>query len=88
MNEEMMTNVEEEIVDYVENYSEPVVSGKGVLTKVLIGVAIVGAGAAAFLYKSKDKLEQRRIRKLEAKGYVITKPEPKDKEVSNEDDAE
>lgn len=77
MNEEMMTMVEEiennEVTD-VEVYEETSKSGNGIVGKIAIGVvgAVVGAGALIY-YKTKDKREERTIRKLEKKGYVINK---------------
>ena len=74
MNEEMVTYEERENTE-MEVYNDHETSGGGILGKVLVGAGIVAAGAAALIYKNRDKLEARRIRKLEAKGYVITKPE-------------
>lgn len=42
------------------------------LGKIILG-AVIGAGAM-LVYKNKSKFEERRIRKLEKKGYKITKP--------------
>lgn len=82
MNEEMMTTMEEtEEIEHLGTYEvihEPESSNGGLIGKLVIGAAIVGAGAAALIYKNRAKLEQKRIQKLEKKGYVIYKPEEKD----------
>lgn len=75
MNEEL--KVMEEQTNYeaeAEYYEEPETTGNGIVGKIAIGAvaAVVGAGAFVY-YKTKDKREQRTIRKLEKKGYVISK---------------
>lgn len=80
MNEEMMTMVEEiennEAAE-LEVYEEPVKTGNGIAGKLAVGIGIAVAGATAFVWhKTKAKREQRAIRKLEKKGYVIYKDEP------------
>lgn len=76
MNEEL--KVMEEQTNYeateAEYYEEPVETGNGVVGKIAIGAVAAVVGAGAFIYyKTKDKREQRTIRKLEKKGYVISK---------------
>ena len=61
---------------------EPVKSKKGLTGGIVIGtLALVGAGLAAFLYKTKDKREAKKIEKLRQKGYVIFKED----EIPDED---
>lgn len=77
MNEEMMTMVEEiennEVTD-VEVYEEPAKSGNGIVGKIVVGTAVAVAGVGALVWhKTKAKREERTIRKLEKKGYVISK---------------
>ena len=51
-------------------------SGNGILGKILIGAGVLAAGGlAALVYKNRDKLEERRIKKLEKKGYTVIRPE-------------
>ena len=76
MNEEL--KVMEEQTNYeateAEYYEEPVEAGNGIVSKIAIGAVAAVVGAGAFIYyKTKDKREQRTIRKLEKKGYVISK---------------
>jgi hypothetical protein len=77
MNEEL--KVMEEQTNYeateAEYYEEPVKTGNGVIVKeIAIGAVAAVVGVGAFIYyKTKDKREQRTIRKLEKKGYVISK---------------
>lgn len=88
MNNEETRNYEEnENIGEVEVYNEPVSSNGGIIGKIAIGALAVGAGVAAFIYKTKDKREARRIKKLEEKGYIITKPHVIDEKelVSDED---
>lgn len=80
MNEELMVMAEElenNEATEVEINEEPIETGNGIVGKIAVGVvaAVVGAGAFAW-YKTKAKREERTIRKLEKKGYVITKEEP------------
>ena len=83
-NKEIMTeeiNENEEI----EVYTEPEESGSRILGKVVIGaLVVVGAGVAALIYKNKGKLDERRIRKLEKKGYIIQRPIDADTDVDDE----
>lgn len=79
MNEEL--KVMEEIETYettdmvpVEYNEESESTGNGIVGKIAIGVVAAAAGAGAFVwYKTKAKREERAIRKLEKKGYVISK---------------
>lgn len=74
MNEEMKTF--EEIENTEVNYEdmEPETSDNGIVGKVMVGLVLAVGGAAAFVWhKTADKREERAIRKLEKKGYVITK---------------
>lgn len=51
-------------------------SGNRILGKILIGAGVLAAGGlAALVYKNRDKLEERRIKKLEKKGYTVIRPE-------------
>lgn len=74
MIEEIKNFEEIENTDMVENDEEPETSGKGIVGKLAIGALVVG-GAAALIYKNKHKLEERKIRKLEKKGYIVVRPE-------------
>ena len=74
MNE--MTMVEE-ITDFDEEY---VGESRGIFKKVVvIGGGALTAGAVALAVKKRDKikakLEDRKIAKLEKKGYVVCRPE-------------
>lgn len=79
MNEEL--KVMEEIETYeatemvpAEYNEEPESTGNGIVGKIAIGVGLAVAGAGAFVWhKTKAKREERTIRKLEKKGYVISK---------------
>lgn len=87
MNEEM-TNLEEmENVEIIELDEEPETSGGGILGKIVVGtvVAAVGVGAA-LLYKNKGKLDERRIKKLEKRGYVVYKTDDSDESEDVVDD--
>ena len=63
-------------------------SGKG-LGKVVVGLGVaVGTvlGAVA-IYKNKDKLTEKKIKKLEKKGYIVIKKDNADvEETVNEDE--
>lgn len=86
MNEEMVTIENAEVV---EVYEEAEKAGSGIIGKVILGLVAVGIGAGALVYKNRDKIEERRIRKLEKKGYVISRPEQNDVADSEEcDDVE
>lgn len=76
MNEELkvMEEIENNEVNDAEYHEEPVNTGNGVVGKVVFGVVAAAAGVTALvLHKTKDKREQRTIRNLEKKGYVISK---------------
>lgn len=89
MNEE----IEEVINTEVETHEEPETGSDGsVVAKVAIGLVAVGAAAVA-AWKNKDKLvawnDERKIKKLEKKGYVIQKKvEDEAEDVPVQDDSE
>lgn len=69
--EEVMTNVE------VPEIQE----GKGIGT-IVIGLGLAAAaGVGAWLYKNRNKLEERKIKRLEKKGYIVVKSEDLNKNV-------
>lgn len=92
MNDEMMKTYEENENTAIsaEVHDEPIEeTGNGILGKVIIGLGIAVAATAAVLYKTKDKREAKQIKKLEKKGYVITKQaDIVEAEVLNDDDPE
>lgn len=71
MTNEIMNN---EIIETEEMgiQETPESSGNGIVGKLAVGAVIVGAGVAAFLYKTRAKREKKNIEKLRKKGYVIT----------------
>ena len=76
-NENELTMVEEPVVDFDDEYVE---ESKGVFKKVVvIGGGALVAGATALAIKNRDKIkakiEERKIAKLEKKGYVVYRPE-------------
>lgn len=74
-NKEIMDDVVEVVADNVV----PAVSGKnGVIGLVIGGIGLAAAGGIALWKKNKikDQIDEMKIRRLEKKGYVVTKPEP------------
>ena len=76
-NENELTMVEELVLDFDDEYVE---ESNGVFKKVvMIGGGALVAGATALAIKNRDKikakLEERKIAKLEKKGYVVYRPE-------------
>ena len=76
-NENELTMVEEPVVDFDDEYVE---ESHGVFKKVvMIGGGALVAGATALAIKNRDKIkakmEERKIAKLEMKGYVVYRPE-------------
>ena len=76
-NENELTMVEEPVVDFDDEYVE---ESNGVFKKVvMIGGGALLAGATALAIKNRDKIkakmEERKIAKLEKKGYVVYRPE-------------
>lgn len=76
-NENELTMVEEPVVDFDDEYIE---ESNGVFKKVvMIGGGALVAGATALAIKNRDKIkakmEERKIEKLEKKGYVVYRPE-------------
>ena len=73
MNEEMETGME------LDTYEEPGTQSKGLGKIVVIGGTALVGGAAALAIKNKNKLaakiEDRKIKKLEKKGYKVLKPD-------------
>lgn len=78
MNEELRNDLVE--VEMNEELEEEFEESNGIFGKVAVGIGVVAIGVATTLVvknrdKIKAKLEERKIRKLEDKGYVIYKPE-------------
>src|SRR5574344_176033 len=76
-NENELTMVEEPVGDFDDEYIE---ESNGVFKKVvMIGGGALVAGATALAIKNRDKIkakmEERKIAKLEKKGYVVYRPE-------------
>lgn len=76
-NENELTMVEEPVVDFDDEYIE---ESNGVFKKVvMVGGGALVAGATALAIKNRDKIkakmEERKIAKLEKKGYVVYRPE-------------
>lgn len=66
MNEELDVTTDMEIDEYTET------SGDGLIGKVVVGT--VFAAAAGFAaWKFRDKVDAWKIKRLEKKGYVVTK---------------
>lgn len=77
MNEEMNNTFEGiENIEATEISNDLETSDNGLVGKIVVGAVIVAVGAAAaFVYKNRAKIEERQIRKLEKKGYLISRPE-------------
>ena len=73
MTEEIRNFEEIENTEMVEINEETENSGIGTVVKIVAGVVITGLGILA--YKNRHKLEERQIRKLEKKGYLVVRPE-------------
>lgn len=85
MNEEIMNG---EVMDEsvpCEGTEPNEESSKGISGLVVGAATIVAAGVGALLYKNRAKLEERKIKRWEKKGYVVYKPEtPSEVEVSED----
>lgn len=71
MENEIMTNEEMEVVTDMEIDEMPC-EGGGLIGKVIVG-AVVTAAAGFAAYKLRDKVDAWRIKRLEKKGYVVSK---------------
>lgn len=77
--EEVLENITEVEVDDAPIYVDAVTSSnKGIGVLIAVGVAATAAAAVGIWRATKDKREERQIRKLEKKGYVITKSNKND----------
>lgn len=90
MNEEIK-NVEaiEEPIEVV--MEETVSSGNGGRRLLMFGIGIVAGTVIGLIYKNRNKFEEMQIRRLEKKGYKITKEgvtEAVDTDFTEYDDAE
>lgn len=69
--DEIMTEEVDTTIEAIEEESG------GSILGVLAVAAIAGATAlGGWLLKKSGKIDEHRIKKLEKKGYVVTKPEP------------
>ena len=81
MNEEMRNeNIETEEAAMDTCVETEASGGKGVGKLVVAAIAVAGVGIA-LLHKNKDKLENRKIKKLEKKGYTVLKPREYDNDI-------
>lgn len=83
-------NVKEEVIEIIDNaevevYDETEESNGGGLLGTIGILAVCGAAAAAALHFTRKKREEMTIKKLEKKGYIVTKAEDK---FDDEDDFE
>lgn len=79
-----MEEIRNEVIEATENtevevYDDQEIQeseGSGILKKIIIGGLVGGAAIAIIKNRKKiaDKIEKRRIRKLEKAGYVISLP--------------
>lgn len=77
MNEENEQPVDMEVIGYEAPEAELESGEGGGIVKAVVALVTIGAGVIA-LVKNKDKIadkiDARKIRKLEKKGYVVSKP--------------
>lgn len=77
MNEEIKVLDENEIEEVVmDNEEYPETSSNGILGVLALATVAVGGAVGGLIYKNRNKLEERKIKKLEKKGYIITRPDP------------
>lgn len=88
MNEE--TKVFDEITNEEVNVAVEAIEENegGLLGLFLLAAAGVGTGVAAWWYKKSGKADERRIKKLEKKGYTVIAPEAEEVEAIEELDEE
>lgn len=92
--EENMIKLEEIDVEGAVDIVEDIVEkNDGSIKKILIGAVFAcGAIVVAAAYKKRDEIEkkkeERAIKKLEKKGYVVYKPENDEKSVESDSEVE
>ena len=77
----------QEVADVCEAAS----SGKGFIGKLVGGLVTLGVGVGAVVYAKRDVIKERgnnrKIKKLEKQGYIVTAPEaPVENEVASRED--
>lgn len=74
---EMIEETEVNVEDY--GYEEPVEGGRSIKGIVIAGGSLIVGGATALAIKKRDKIAdmitERKIKKLESKGFIIERPE-------------
>lgn len=85
MNEE--TKVIDEITNEEVNVAVEAIEENegGILGLIVLAAAAVGTGVAAWYYKKSGKADERRIKKLEKKGYTVIAPEVTEEVDANEE---
>ena len=77
--ENTIEEVAEETVEIIEE------SGSGLLGLAVVALAALGSGVAAWLYSKSGKLDERRAKELEKKGFTVIRPEPVEEDVEPEE---
>lgn len=74
MNEEIKAvEAIEEPIEAIEVIEDTVPSGNGFAKVLAVGAVAVAGVVVALVYKNRNKFEEMQIRRLEKKGYKITK---------------
>lgn len=85
-------NILEEInMEEVAGVCEAASSGKGIIGKIVGGFITLGVGVGAVVYAKRDAIKERsnnrKIKKLEKQGYIVTAPEaPVEDEIASRED--
>ena len=85
MNEETMVIDEfttKEVDDTIDAIEEE--SGRRILRIIMVAAAAGATALTGWAIKKSGKIDEYRIKKLEKKGYVVSKPEPVEEDENRE----
>ena len=88
MENEIIVEEGTDIVEQVAENCDEIKKSGGVIGKIVFGVAVVVTAGTVLLVKNRHKITEHQIRRLEKKGYVVTRPDEASEDSDNNEEEE